>query len=69
MERQISPMAQDCLELIKKMLSGDLTTEEKYAGMWQLHKKYPGAGFDKKAEEFARNWLTDRKERPRYPED
>jgi hypothetical protein len=51
------------------MLNGEMTTDEKYLAFYDLHKKYPDFGFDKKAEEFANHWLRQRKERPRYPED
>ena len=68
MERQISEMGLDCLRIIKKMLSGEITTEEKYIGMWELHKKYPDAGFGKGAEDFAARWLK-KPERLPYKED
>jgi len=47
----------DSLELIKKMVSGELTAEEKYLGMMELHKKYPRAGFYVVAQRFAKKWL------------
>ena len=68
MEKQMSEMGQDCLDLIKRMLEGEMTTEEKYIGLRILHKKYPGIGFDKKAEQFAAKFLK-KKERLPYLED
>ena len=50
-------IAQDSLELIRKMVSGELTTEEKYLGMMELHKRYPRAGFYEVAQQFAKKWL------------
>jgi hypothetical protein len=50
-------IALDSLALIKKMLSGEMTTEEKYLGMMELDKKYPGIGFYEKAQEFANKYL------------
>lgn len=72
MEKQITPLEMDCLDLIKRMLDGELnmTTEEKYIGMRELHRKYPYAGFGIKAEEFANNFLTkEKKERLPYTDD
>lgn len=68
MERVMSQMAQDCLDLIKKMLSGEMTTTEKYIGMRELHKKYPNTGFNLGAENFAIKWLK-QKERLPYKDD
>jgi len=68
MERMMSQMAQDCLDLIKEMLSGEMTTEEKYIGMRELHKKYPDAGLNMGAENFAQKWLK-QKERLPYKDD
>ena len=50
-------IAQDSLELIKKMVSGEISTEEKYLGMMELHKRYPRAGFYVVAQQFAKKWL------------
>jgi len=52
-----SQIAIDSLEFIKKMLSGEMTTEEKYLGMMELDRKYPGVGFKEKAQLFANKWL------------
>jgi len=60
-------IAQDSLELIRKMVSGELTTEEKYLGMMELHKKYPQTGFYGVAQQFAKTWL--KKEVEKEPED
>jgi len=50
-------IAQDSLELIKKMVSGEISTEEKYLGMMELHRVYPRAGFYGVAQQFAKKWL------------
>jgi hypothetical protein len=52
-----SQIAIDSLEFIKIMLSGEMTTEEKYLGMMELEKKYPGKGFGSGAQQFANNFL------------
>jgi len=68
MEKQMTPMAQDCLDLIKRMLSGEMTTEQKYIGMRELHRKYPHSGFGVGAEQFAGKWLN-RKARLPYKDE
>ena len=64
MERKMSQMAKDCLTLAKRMLSGEMTTEEKYIGMRELHQKYPDIGFDSAAEHFAKKWLKAKERLP-----
>ena len=56
-----SQIAIDSLALINQMLSGEMTTEEKYLGMMELDKKYPGTGFGIKVQEFADRWLRTKK--------
>jgi aspartyl/asparaginyl-tRNA synthetase len=68
MERQISEMGIDCLDLVKRMLSGEMTAEQKYIGMRELHRKYPHSGFGIGAEQFANKWLG-RQDRLPYKDD
>ncbi len=56
-------IAQDSFTLIKKMVSGEISTEEKYLGMMELHKKYPRAGFYVVAQQFAKKWLRGKVEK------
>ena len=60
----------DCLDFIKRMLSGELTLDQKYLGFMELDKKYPGIGFYNSGQKFAHKWIKqDRKERLPYKED
>ncbi len=56
-----SQIATDSLRLIKRMLSGEMTREEKYLGMMELDKKYPAAGFYRVAQEYANRALRFKK--------
>jgi len=55
MEKQrLSEMGLECLNIIEKKFSKQMTKEEYYSAIYQLDKKYPGLGFKEAAQKFIR---------------
>ena len=46
-------IAKDCIELICKKLSHEISRDEYYCGIMELESKYPNLGFKKAAEDYA----------------
>ena len=46
-------LQQDCLDLIKKKLAKEISSDEFYCEVMLLEKKYPGIGFKEAAEQYA----------------
>jgi len=66
----MSNLELDCIEIIRKKLSKEMTGEEFYLALIDLDKKYPGIGFYKNAQKFANKWLKQvKKERLPYRDD
>jgi len=56
-------LQQDCMDLIKRKLAHEISSDEFYCEVMQLEKKYPGIGFKEGAERFANKIRENEKKR------